>query len=76
MAQKENRNSDNAEGKFYVDDTCIACGACIDVAPDFMAMNDDAGYAFFSKQPSSDDDIAICQEAMESCPTEAIGNDG
>jgi len=75
MAEKENKVADNVEGKFYVDENCIACGACIDVAPDFMSMNDDAGFAFFSKQPANADEESICQEAMESCPTEAIGND-
>jgi ferredoxin len=28
------------------------------------------------KQPSSPEEEALCREAMESCPVEAIGNDG
>jgi ferredoxin len=28
------------------------------------------------KQPTTDDDVALCQEALEGCPVEAIGDDG
>ncbi|RME16273.1 MAG: ferredoxin, partial [Bdellovibrio sp.] len=29
-----------------------------------------------SKQPSTPEEEEACQEAMEGCPVEAIGNDG
>jgi ferredoxin len=28
------------------------------------------------KQPTSEEEIAQCMEALEGCPVEAIGNDG
>jgi ferredoxin len=34
------------------------------------------GGSFIKKQPLTPEEIALCQEAMESCPVEAIGNDG
>jgi len=39
-------------------------------------MNDDDGHAFVMKQPSSDEDIEECINALEACPVEAIGSDG
>ena len=28
------------------------------------------------KQPTSEEEVAQCMEALEGCPVEAIGNDG
>jgi ferredoxin len=28
------------------------------------------------KQPTTEEEIALCMEALEGCPVEAIGNDG
>ena len=76
MADKSAKWSLNVPGKFYVDDQCIACDACVMEAPDFFAMNDDDGHAFVKKQPQSASELAQCQEALEACPVEAIGSDG
>jgi ferredoxin len=38
--------------------------------------NEDEGYSYVFKQPENDEEEAQCQEAMESCPVEAIGDDG
>ena len=37
---------------------------------------DDGGYSYVFKQPTTPEEEALCQEAMEGCPVEAIGNDG
>ena len=76
MADKSSKWDMNAEGKFYVDDQCIACDACVFEAPDFFAMNDDDGHAYVIKQPSNDQELQNCKEALEACPVEAIGDDG
>lgn len=76
MPDKTNKYADNAPGKFYVDNQCIACDACCTTAPDFFNMNDNEGHARVSKQPGSPEEEAQCKEAMEGCPVEAIGNDG
>jgi ferredoxin len=64
--------------KFYVDEQCIDCDLCRETAPDFFTRNEDGGYSFVHKQPESTDDegIALCMEALEGCPVEAIGEDG
>ena len=38
--------------------------------------SDDGGYSYVFKQPTTPEEEALCKEAMEGCPVEAIGNDG
>jgi len=38
--------------------------------------NDDGGHSYVYKQPESPEEEALCKEAMEGCPVEAIGSDG
>ena len=76
MAVFANRYSDNVAGKFYVDDQCIDCDLCRETAPDNFTRNEDGGYSYVFKQPVTPDEEALCKEAMEGCPVEAIGNDG
>lgn len=75
MADKSQSWEQNAKGKFFVDQTCIACDACVTTAPANFAMHED-GHAILSKQPKDAAEEALCKEAMEGCPVEAIGNDG
>jgi ferredoxin len=76
MADKTQKYPDNAEGAFYVDNTCIDCDACRQIAPDNFTRNEEAGYTFVSKQPENEQEAEQCLEAMEGCPVESIGNDG
>lgn len=76
MADKSNRLPDNAPGKWYVDNTCIDCDACRQVAPNNFNRNEESGYSYVSKQPENDEELRLCQEAKEACPVEAIGDDG
>jgi ferredoxin len=50
-------------------DLCTGCGACTDVCPDVFQMGDDDVATV--KNPSGADESSI-QEAMDSCPAEAI----
>ena len=76
MADIENKWPENVTGKFYVDDQCIDCDLCRETAPSNFTRSDDGGYSFVYKQPTTDEELALCEEAMEGCPVEAIGNDG
>ena len=76
MANKTDKWKENIPGKFYVDQSCISCDACVCSAPNNFKMNDEDGHAFVSKQPLSAEEEEACREAMEGCPVEAIGNDG
>lgn len=75
MADKSAKAAKNIAGKYYVDINCISCGQCIDIAGNFFVENPDGG-AYVKTQPSSSDDIALCEQALSNCPVEAIGNDG
>lgn len=76
MADLENKYEDNAGGAFYVDDQCIDCDLCRETAPANFTRQEDGGYSYVFKQPENDDERALCEEAMEGCPVEAIGDDG
>ena len=76
MADPDDRLPDNVPGKWYVDSNCIDCDVCRTTAPNNFKANEDEGYSFVSQQPENDDEVEQMEEAMESCPTEAIGNDG
>jgi len=75
MADVDSKYEDNAPGKFYVDEECIDCDLCRETAPNCFNRNDDGGYSFVTKQPEDDEEEALCREAMEGCPVEAIGDD-
>ena len=76
MADPEDKLPDNVPGAWYVDSNCIDCDVCRTTAPNNFEANEDEGYSFVSKQPENDEEKALMEEAMESCPPEAIGNDG
>lgn len=76
MAEKEEKWPENKSGKYYVDQACIACDACVTVAPDHFVMDEDEGHAYVVKQPEGAEEEELCEEAMEGCPVEAIGDDG
>jgi ferredoxin len=76
MASTDIRFSQNAPGAYYVDENCIACDACIMEAAKFFEMNDDDCHAYVVKQPKTASDIEDCENALASCPVDAIGNDG
>lgn len=76
MADKNDKWPENVPGKFYVDEQCIDCDLCRETAPDYFARSDDGGYSYVVKQPTEQDGIDECMEALEGCPVEAIGDDG
>ncbi len=76
MADKEAKYEINVDGKFYVDENCIDCDLCREIAPDFFTRNDDDGHSYVYKQPESEEDNELCVEALNDCPVEAIGDDG
>ncbi len=76
MADPNDKQPENVPGKYYVDGTCDGCQVCISVAEDNFKMDDDEEHAYVYKQPESPDEEEVCQEAMEGCPNESIGDDG
>ena len=76
MADKNDKFKDNAPGKFYVDRECIVCSVCADAAPNNFRESDDGDHDICYKQPENEEELEECYEALESCPVEAIGDDG
>jgi ferredoxin len=76
VADPNDRVGENALGTYYVDTQCIDCDVCRDTAPDNFTRSDENGYSFVYKQPETEDERALCEEALAACPVEAIGNDG
>jgi ferredoxin len=76
MADKNNKVEGNVDGTFYVDAECIGCGMCAETAPDNFKMNDNGDLAIVFKQPENEDERKACEEAKDTCPADAIGNDG
>lgn len=76
MADKTEKWEKNVAGKFYVDQQCIDCDLCRETAPDFFTRDEDGGYSFVYRQPETEEDVALCLEALEGCPVDAIGEDG
>jgi ferredoxin len=76
MADLKQKWQQNHPGKMFVDQSCIACDACVLTAPKHFAMHEEDGHAYVKSQPTTPEEEAECKEAMEGCPVEAIGDFG
>ncbi|MFN7561749.1 MAG: ferredoxin [Prosthecobacter sp.] len=76
MADAANKYAHNVTGAYYVDDQCIDCDLCRETAPANFKRDDDGGHSYVFKQPESDEERNLCEEALTGCPVEAIGRDG
>ena len=76
MAEIRDKLPENVRGKFYVDNQCIDCDVCRDTSPKNFTRSDENGYSFVYRQPATPEEQALCEEARDVCPVEAIGDDG
>jgi glyoxylase-like metal-dependent hydrolase (beta-lactamase superfamily II)/ferredoxin len=74
MARAALRLPQNAPGEFFVDETCIDCATCRNVAPSVFAYSDEAGMTVVRKQPSSAGEARRAAMALVACPTSSIGS--
>ena len=75
MADPLDRNPENVPGPFFVDNSCIDCDLCRETAPQFFTRSADSGQSYVHAQPVTAGDVALAQQALESCPTENIGRE-
>lgn len=75
MGEKIDRYGDNVPGTWYVDKKCILCSVCSEAAPQNFKESPEGTHDIVFKQPESPQESVQCEEAMASCPVEAIGND-
>ncbi|MBF0200049.1 MAG: ferredoxin [Desulfamplus sp.] len=64
---------ENVPGRYYVNDKCIGCAICSEIAPDNFTTNHEDGHDYVYLQPSSEAEEGLCREAMVLCPVNAIG---
>lgn len=76
MANLSDRNPENVPGRYYIDSSCIDCDQCRVMAPDLFVRNADTGLSYVQRQPVTEAEIALAEEAMAACATESIGNNG
>ena len=76
MAEIQDKLPENVAGRFYVDRNCIDCDVCRDTSPRNFTREDENGYSYVYRQPATPEELELCEEAMDACPVEAIGNDG
>lgn len=76
MANRNDKVAENTDGRYYVDSQCIDCNLCRDIAPNNFTHQEEAGYTYICKQPGNEEEETQCKEAKDSCPVEAIGDDG
>jgi ferredoxin len=76
LSSMKQRIKENVPGKFYSIEKCIGCSLCYELSPKNFGMNLDEGYGFVFKQPETQEDEALCLKVMQSCPADAIRDDG
>lgn len=73
MARLAARLEENAPGAFFVDDSCIDCDACRQIAPATFARSRRHGMSYVAAQPAGADAEARALAAVVTCPTASIG---
>lgn len=71
MANPKNAYAENAPGNFFVDDTCIDCDMCRQIAP--SVFKEEWDHSVVSHQPESPTDEHRAAMALVACPTASIG---
>lgn len=71
MALPSRRLDTNVAGDFFVDDSCINCDACRQIAPDVFGEIGDQSAVI--SQPRDGVERLAAQKALISCPTASIG---
>jgi glyoxylase-like metal-dependent hydrolase (beta-lactamase superfamily II)/ferredoxin len=74
MARRELAVAENAPGDLFVDDSCIECDTCRELAPDVFGSLD-SGQSFVRAQPSDEGAWRRALHAVVSCPTSSIGTE-
>lgn len=71
MAHVARRLPQNVEGDFFVDDTCIDCDACRQIAP--ATFRDHGEQSSVYHQPETVEETRLALMSLVACPTASIG---
>jgi len=80
MSDRTQKFEKNVPGRYYVGRECIGCTLCAEIAPNNFRINSDENllteHGYVWKQCENTEEEALCAEAQETCPSNAIGDDG
>lgn len=71
MADLSKRLNTNVPGNFYVDETCINCDTCRQLAPE--SFEEAGDYSAVTRQPVGERQIHQAYQALLACPVGSIG---
>jgi glyoxylase-like metal-dependent hydrolase (beta-lactamase superfamily II)/ferredoxin len=71
MAKRTKRLSSNVEGNFYVDQTCINCDTCRQLAP--LSFREVGEYSSVFYQPTTEREQLEAYRSLLACPVGSIG---
>ena len=74
MARRELAVPENVPGDLFVDETCIECDTCRELAPEVFGSLE-SGQSFVQEQPANDASWRRALHAVVSCPTASIGTE-
>ncbi|MGK0185157.1 MAG: ferredoxin [Verrucomicrobiales bacterium] len=72
---REDAFPENVTGEFYVNTDCIICTLCSEIAADVFRTSEDGDHNYVHTQPTTAEQLASAEEALECCPVEAIVRD-
>src|SRR5215831_14101731 len=72
MANLNRAYSENIPGNFFVDDTCIDCDLCRQIAP--SVFKEESDHSVVYRQPDSPAETHRAAMALVACPTASIGS--
>jgi ferredoxin len=75
MADPNNKIPTNVPGPYFVDYECIDCHVCHEIASGMFQRDDELGYSRVHRQPQNPAEVELADEALRSCPVEAIGKE-
>lgn len=64
--------TENVPGPYSVNTECIDCDLCRQVAPAHFKRETRHGHSYVYQQPVNAKQEAQCQEALQTCPVDAI----
>lgn len=71
MARLKERRSQNIEGEFYVDNSCIDCDTCRWLSPDIFNRQGSQSAVYYQPQTATERQSAL--QSLLACPTASIG---
>ncbi|MFL6254674.1 MAG: MBL fold metallo-hydrolase [Pyrinomonadaceae bacterium] len=71
MAKPSKRLPENVPGDFYVDESCIDCDACRQIAPNVFRDHGEQSSVY--QQPQTEAEVLGALKAVVACPTSSIG---